>query len=112
MRWRHPLHGLMTPDRFIPIAEDTGLIVELGAWVLQQACRDAMAWPDDVRLAVNLSASQFRDARLLAFCSASRCQPPRSTLGVPALPARSKRQHDPIGMAAGFSPDDRWPEQA
>jgi diguanylate cyclase (GGDEF)-like protein len=65
VRWRHPLHGLMTPDRFIPIAEDTGLIVELGAWVLQQACRDAMAWPDDVRLAVNLSASQFRDARLL-----------------------------------------------
>jgi diguanylate cyclase (GGDEF)-like protein len=64
-RWRHPVHGLMLPERFIPIAENTGLIVELGEWVLRQACRDAMAWPEPVKVAVNLSAVQFRNAGLL-----------------------------------------------
>jgi diguanylate cyclase (GGDEF)-like protein len=65
VRWRHPVHGLMLPDRFIPIAESTGLIVDLGEWVLRQACRDAMAWPEHVKVAVNLSAVQFRSANLL-----------------------------------------------
>jgi diguanylate cyclase (GGDEF)-like protein len=65
VRWRHPVHGLMLPERFIPIAESTGLIVDLGEWVLRQACRDAMAWPQQVRVAVNLSAVQFRGGSLL-----------------------------------------------
>ena len=64
-RWRHPVHGLMSSDQFIPIAESTGLIVDLGEWVLRQACRDAMAWPEHVKVAVNLSAVQFRSANLL-----------------------------------------------
>jgi diguanylate cyclase (GGDEF)-like protein len=65
VRWRHPVHGVMPPERFISIAEETGLIAELGEQVLRQACHDAMAWPDHVRLAVNLSAVQFRSADLV-----------------------------------------------
>jgi predicted signal transduction protein with EAL and GGDEF domain len=60
VRWRHPHKGLIAPDRFIPLAEDTGLIVELGAWILRRACADAAAWPAHFRLAVNLSPVQFR----------------------------------------------------
>ena len=65
VRWRHPVRGLMLPERFIPIAESTGLIVDLGEWVLRQACRDAKAWPEHVKVAVNLSAVQFRSDNLL-----------------------------------------------
>jgi diguanylate cyclase (GGDEF)-like protein len=64
VRWRHPQRGLMAPDRFIPLAEDTGLIVQLGAWILQRACADAVAWPDQVKLAINLSSVQFRKGDL------------------------------------------------
>jgi diguanylate cyclase (GGDEF)-like protein len=64
-RWRHPVRGLVPPDRFIPLAEDTGLIVPLGDWVLQQACRDAAGWPEHVKVSVNLSAVQFRNTGLL-----------------------------------------------
>ncbi len=60
VRWRHPQHGLIAPDRFIPLAEETGGIVPLGAWVLERACTDAAAWPDEMRLAVNLSPVQLR----------------------------------------------------
>lgn len=59
MRWRHPARGMVPPNVFIPIAEETGLIVKLGAWAIEQACRDAMTWPSHVRVAVNLSAAQF-----------------------------------------------------
>jgi diguanylate cyclase (GGDEF)-like protein len=59
VRWRHPSHGLMSPAQFIGIAEDSGLIVALGEWVLRRACLDARGWPRDVRLAVNFSAVQF-----------------------------------------------------
>jgi diguanylate cyclase (GGDEF)-like protein/PAS domain S-box-containing protein len=55
VRWRHPSRGLVMPDQFIPLAEETGLIVPLGEWVMRQACLDAMDWPDHVKLAVNLS---------------------------------------------------------
>ncbi len=60
VRWRHPHKGLIPPDRFIPLAEDTGLILDLGTWILRQACADAAAWPEHFRLAVNLSPVQFR----------------------------------------------------
>jgi len=60
VRWHHPVHGLIMPDRFIPIAEESGLIVPLGNWVLHRACVDAASWPDDIKIAVNLSAAQFR----------------------------------------------------
>ncbi len=65
LRWRHPRHGLMAPGRFIDIAEDTELIVPLGEWALCQACKDAVHWPPHIKLAVNLSAVQFRKGNLL-----------------------------------------------
>jgi len=64
VRWRHPTLGLMSPDRFIWLAEETGLMEQLGQWILEQACRDAMTWPDEIKVAVNLSAAQFRSGAL------------------------------------------------
>jgi diguanylate cyclase (GGDEF)-like protein len=64
VRWRHPRNGLIMPDRFIPLAEDTGLIVQLGAWILGKACADAASWPAHFKLAVNLSPVQFRKGDL------------------------------------------------
>jgi diguanylate cyclase (GGDEF)-like protein len=65
IRWNHPERGLVPPDEFIPLAEETGLIVQIGAWVIQEACRQAMHWPEDVRVAVNVSSVQFRKPGLL-----------------------------------------------
>lgn len=59
MRWHHPQLGLVPPGDFIPLAEETGLIVAMGEWALRQACTDALTWPDHVGVTVNLSASQF-----------------------------------------------------
>jgi diguanylate cyclase (GGDEF)-like protein len=64
VRWNHPQRGLISPAEFIPIAEEIGLIVPLGEWVLRQACRDAATWPADLTIAVNLSAVQFRTQTL------------------------------------------------
>ncbi|MCB1883569.1 MAG: EAL domain-containing protein [Geminicoccaceae bacterium] len=59
VRWPHPKRGLVPPGDFVPLAEETGLIVPLGAWVLEAACAEAAAWPHDLRVAVNLSPVQF-----------------------------------------------------
>ena len=59
MRWEHPQRGAIPPTVFIPVAEDTGMILQLGAWALRQAARDAAAWPHPLRIAVNVSAVQF-----------------------------------------------------
>ena len=59
LRWRHPERGLVSPAEFVAIAEDTGLIVPIGAWVVREACSRAACWPDHVRVAVNVSAVQF-----------------------------------------------------
>jgi diguanylate cyclase (GGDEF)-like protein len=64
VRWRHPVRGLVPPDQFIPLAEETGLIVPLGEWVLRRACDDATSWPEAVKVAVNLSPVQFKQADL------------------------------------------------
>jgi diguanylate cyclase (GGDEF)-like protein len=64
LRWHHPDRGLVPPDEFIPVAEEIGLIVPLGDWVLKQACRDAVNWPAKLAIAVNLSAVQFRNPML------------------------------------------------
>ena len=70
VRWRHPHDGLISPAEFIPVAEETGLILQLGEWVLDEACRQLRAWQDDgikdVTMAVNLSAHQLRSPALLA----------------------------------------------
>jgi diguanylate cyclase (GGDEF)-like protein len=59
IRWRSPTRGLVSPAEFIPLAEETGLIVPIGDWVLQEACREAAGWPADIAVAVNASALQF-----------------------------------------------------
>ncbi|MDO7836949.1 EAL domain-containing protein [Sphingobium sp. HBC34] len=59
LRWKHPVRGPISPALFIPIAEDTGLIGQIGEWVLRTACRDAAQWPEAIRVAVNVSPTQF-----------------------------------------------------
>ena len=60
MRWQHPARGAVSPGEFIPLAEENGLIVRLGAWALHEACRQAASWPKHLRMAVNVSAVQFQ----------------------------------------------------
>jgi EAL domain-containing protein (putative c-di-GMP-specific phosphodiesterase class I) len=62
VRWLHPTRGLVPPGVFIPIAERSGLIVEIVAWILHEACRQASSWPRDLNIAVNLSPAQFRQS--------------------------------------------------
>ncbi|WP_050626407.1 bifunctional diguanylate cyclase/phosphodiesterase [Bradyrhizobium viridifuturi] len=64
VRWRHPVRGMISPADFVPIAEETGLINQLGEWVLMTACKEAVNWPDHIRLAVNVSPVQFRSGTL------------------------------------------------
>ena len=59
LRWNHPTRGVISPTEFIPVAEDTGLIVPIGAWTIREACRRAVTWPGELRIAVNVSAVQF-----------------------------------------------------
>jgi len=71
VRWRHPTRGLIPPDQFISLAEETGLIVPLGEFVLRRACADAAGWPSGLAVAVNLSPIQFKEAELFeTICAA------------------------------------------
>ena len=79
LRWHHPERGMIPPMEFIPIAEEIGLIGQIGAWVLKQACLEAVKWPDDIYVAVNLSPVQFRHRAVLLDVVAA--------LGAAALPA-------------------------
>lgn len=69
IRWRHPIHGLLPPANFVPLAEETGLIDPIGEWVIREACRQARAWQDQglisIRIAINISPFQFRQGNLL-----------------------------------------------
>jgi diguanylate cyclase (GGDEF)-like protein len=65
VRWNHPTRGMIQPMDFIPVAEDTSLIIPIGEWVLRQACRDAARWPQEVKVAVNLSPAQFKRGDLI-----------------------------------------------
>ena len=65
LRWRHPDKGMISPAEFIPVAEDIGLITQLGEWVLREACSEAVKWPRDIKVAVNLSPAQFRSRNLV-----------------------------------------------
>lgn len=86
LRWQHPLRGTVLPDKFLPLAEHSGLIVPIGDWVLQTACHDAARWHSQVRVAVNLSPSQFKHPRLVpsiaAALTASRLSPHRLELEI------------------------------
>ena len=78
VRWNHPTKGLITPDHFIELAEDTGMIAEIGAWVLNEACKQLKEWQDigysDLTISVNLSARQFKDADLVETVEAAITQ--------------------------------------
>ena len=65
VRWRHPTRGMLLPAEFIPIAEESSLIIPIGEWVLRQACRDAAGWPDGIKVAVNLSPAQLKRGDLI-----------------------------------------------
>ena len=64
LRWHHPVRGMISPAEFIPVAEETGLINQIGEWVLATACAEAATWPDDIKIAVNVSPVQFRSGTL------------------------------------------------
>ncbi len=78
VRWRHPERGMISPADFIPLAEEIGLIGAIGEWVMLTACREAATWPADFTLAVNVSARQFEDGRLVDVV--------RQTLAATGLP--------------------------
>ena len=65
LRWRHPQRGLLPPDQFLPIAEESGLIASLGDWVIRKALADVAEWPGEFRIAINLSPSQIRNPHLI-----------------------------------------------
>jgi diguanylate cyclase (GGDEF)-like protein len=67
VRWHHPTRGLIEPAQFIPVAEDTGLILPIGEWVLREACREAAGWGSSIKVAVNLSPVQFKSRNLLGM---------------------------------------------
>jgi predicted signal transduction protein with EAL and GGDEF domain len=64
VRWNHPTRGLISPAEFIPVAEETGLIIALGEWVLRRACAETAHWPEHIKVAVNLSPSQLKSRNL------------------------------------------------
>jgi diguanylate cyclase (GGDEF)-like protein/PAS domain S-box-containing protein len=86
LRFRHPERGLVSPAEFIPVAEDTGLITELGDWVLRTACQEAAGWPDHIRLAVNVSPVQLKcqtlALRIASALAASGLKPSRLELEI------------------------------
>ncbi|MCY1671315.1 EAL domain-containing protein [Novosphingobium sp. SL115] len=71
LRWSHPEHGWISPAKFIPIAEDTGLIAPIGEWALRTACQDLSRWPENVRVAVNVSPLQFANPALPAIVTSA-----------------------------------------
>ena len=67
LRWQHPVRGMVPPEAFIPLAEESGLITTMGEWILREACREAASWPKPLLIAVNLSPIQFRHGDLVGF---------------------------------------------
>jgi EAL domain-containing protein (putative c-di-GMP-specific phosphodiesterase class I) len=80
LRWRHPARGMVSPEVFVPVAEETGLIREIGAWTLAEACATAAAWPGDLSISVNLSVAQVSEPDLIGIAVAA--------LDASGLPAR------------------------
>jgi len=67
LRWNHPRHGYLSPAKFVPVAEESGLVAQIGEWALRTACRDLAGWPEEVRVAVNVSPLQFANPALPAI---------------------------------------------
>jgi diguanylate cyclase (GGDEF)-like protein/PAS domain S-box-containing protein len=67
LRWKHPTRGMVSPGVFIPIAEESGLIIPIGEWILREVCREAASWPEPLQIAINLSPIQFRHGDLTAL---------------------------------------------
>jgi diguanylate cyclase (GGDEF)-like protein len=86
LRWHHPTLGMVMPSRFIPLAEETGLIASMGAWVLRQSCLEAATWPGQTRVAVNLSPVQFERSDIVEIVASalreSRLDPSRLELEI------------------------------
>lgn len=86
VRWNHPTRGRVAPMDFIPLAEELGLVVDIGRWVLNRACRDAAEWPAEIKIAVNVSAIQFQDSDLpadvMAAIAAAELSPSRLELEI------------------------------
>jgi EAL domain-containing protein (putative c-di-GMP-specific phosphodiesterase class I) len=74
LRWRHPRRGLISPGEFIPVAEESGFVIRLGQWVIEQACAAAAHWAEPYGVAVNVSTSQFRSAELPTIVAAALSQ--------------------------------------
>ena len=86
LRWRHPKRGIVSPGEFIPLAEEIGLIIQIGEWVLQEACTHAASWPEAVKVAVNISTVQFKGSNLITAVTqaleGSRLDPSRLELEI------------------------------
>jgi diguanylate cyclase (GGDEF)-like protein len=102
LRWHHPVRGLVSPADFIPVAEETGLIVAIGEWVLRMACFEAENWPAEISIAVNLSPVQFKAGDLVttvrAALAASGLRPDRLELEI----TESVLLHDSVGTLAAL----------
>ena len=89
IRWRHPERGMIPPLEFIPVAEETGLIVPIGEWVLIHACAEAAQWPEHIGVSVNLSPAQFKNRNLVQSVKdaleRSRLKPARLQLEITEL---------------------------
>ena len=118
LRWRHPARGLVPPGEFVPLAEETGLIVPVGGWVLRRACADAAGWPGGVRVAVNLSAAQFRGRELVAAVvgalAAAGLAPARLELEITetVLLRDGGRRWPPCGSCGRWACGSRWTTSA
>ena len=116
LRWRHPDKGMVSPAEFIPVAEDIGLIVAIGEWVLREACAEAAKWPSEIKVAVNLSPMQFRSRNLVqAVISAlahSGLSPKRLELEITETVFLAETEanlailHQLRGLGVGISMDD------
>ncbi|WP_245892396.1 putative bifunctional diguanylate cyclase/phosphodiesterase [Novosphingobium guangzhouense] len=71
LRWNHPVHGYISPAKFVPVAEETGLVAQIGEWALRTACADLAKWPEEVRVAVNVSPLQFANPALPAIVTSA-----------------------------------------
>jgi predicted signal transduction protein with EAL and GGDEF domain len=87
LRWNHPVRGTVSPIDIIPVAEDMGLIVDLGRWILRKACMECMKWPEAVSVAVNFSPQQFHQRDVLSEV--------RYALEVSGLPATASKSRSP-----------------